>query len=161
MRALFNLAIIVSVFSTLFSCDIIDEQNTEADFAINNSTNFNIRLKFFNEGSDFGNFTSTLNPNESYQGATVESSIGGIFDDPEKSVVGSLISDSIIIIFNDEKLTSYTLFDNGTSTPIYSDPINRNIFRSGNYEEVSEENFIYTITQEDYNNATPCDGPCE
>lgn len=161
MKASIKKVYLLIAISLLMSCDVIDEQTTDAKFTITNGTDTSINLNFLFEDNSTNNFSETLNPAQSYEGLTIESSVGGIFDDPNKSVIGAFFADSIEIIFNNERSTTYTYTGNGNENPTYSEPISRNLFRSGNYEEISEENFIYTITQEDYDNATPCDGLCE
>ena len=52
-------------------------------------------------------------------------------------------------------------FDSSEEIIIFSDPVDRNIFRASNYLQIDDEEFLFVLTQEDYNNATPCDGPCE
>lgn len=155
------IALLFSFFLVFVSCDIVDPQFTDAKFTVRNETNTDIALHFFNENINFPDRSIVLGSQEEYQGLNVESSVGNIFDDPERSVVGSLVADSIIVIFNNERFFSSYLITEEGNTFSYSEPINRNIFRSGNYEEIGDQEFLYTITQEDYNNATSCDGPCE
>jgi len=155
-----NLLVLICAFWCIISCDIVNEQSTEADFTIINSTNVPIHLFFINPEFDFVVSDELLNPNDSYEGFMVESSVGGIFDDPE-FFVNSFPGDSIRIIFNNERIISYHIIYDDEDSFFYSQPINRNIFRVGNYEDLGDEDFLYTITQEDFDNATPCDGPCE
>lgn len=145
----------------IFSCDIINEQSTKATFTIENEYNEGVKLVFFTSSTMTENRSINLNLNEAYTGDIIESSVGGIFDNPELSTLGGFFGDSIVVIYNNERFMSHYLITAPENTFQYSEPINRNLFRSGNYEEVSEENFIYTITQEDFDSATPCDGPCE
>ncbi|WP_161805034.1 hypothetical protein [Lacinutrix mariniflava] len=43
----------------------------------------------------------------------------------------------------------------------YSEPNNRNIYRYGSYNYIGNDQFLYTFSKEDYNNAEDCNGGCE
>ena len=59
-----------------------------------------------------------------------------------------MLADSIAVIFNNERVEGHN-----TSVP------DRSLLL--NYESEKGQNvFVYTITQENFDNAIPCDGPC-
>jgi hypothetical protein len=74
----------------------------------------------------------------------------------------TLPAENLEIIFNNESRTMYSVnFQSDSETFVFSEPINRNPFRNGNYEILGNDEFLYAITTQDFENATPCDGACE
>ncbi|MEP3383137.1 MAG: hypothetical protein ABJN84_01115, partial [Flavobacteriaceae bacterium] len=65
-------------------------------------------------------------------------------------------ADSVSVIFNNERVESHheSFPKNPSSFP------NRSMTSSGAYEIKDFRYFTYTITQENYDNAIPCDGSC-
>jgi hypothetical protein len=59
-------------------------------------------------------------------------------------------ADSVAVIFNMERIEGH----------VFIEPISGSIMNLGDYERNGGQ-FTYTITEENYNNATPCDGPCD
>lgn len=70
-------------------------------------------------------------------------------------------SDSLVIIFNDQAYHTQRFYATAPTSSSYSQPIDRNIFRHGNYTEVEKEKFQFEISQKDYENAEDCNGSCE
>lgn len=127
---------------------------------IQNGTSENIIIekyfKTFPENSEF----LSLPIQTVFRGLTTESENPDYYRDLNSNMpFSSLVGDTIIIIFNNERKFGYS-FQTLEGVTTFSQPINRNIFRLGAYEALDNDEFLYTITQEDYDNATPCDGPC-
>ncbi len=156
-----NLILYFLLLFGMVSCEIIDNTFTEATFTLLNDSNKEVIVKFYNSNIDSDALTIDINADQSYTGFTVESSNGNLFEDPDMSVGSGFAGDSIVIIFDNERFSNYSILFSGNQQISFSEPILRNPFRVGNYEEIGDQEFLYSITQEDYNNATPCDGPCE
>lgn len=128
-------------------------------YSLKNETNQNIKLKFYfkyNEQLVYGEIIK-LNDTEVFNGGFLET------DQPHSNDVDYPIntfkaSDSVVIIFNNEK-RNIMFLQNGDN--IFSTPIDRNVFRHGNYVNMGGNNFQFTITEEDYNNAEDCNGDCD
>ncbi|MFN3138400.1 MAG: hypothetical protein ACE37L_11985 [Allomuricauda sp.] len=60
-------------------------------------------------------------------------------------------ADSIVMIFDNERLETHYLFTN--------EPAGNSLFDFDSYQR-DGETYTYTIDAKNYNNATPCDGPC-
>jgi hypothetical protein len=60
-------------------------------------------------------------------------------------------SDSVAVIFNNERIEGHIL----------TVPVSGSIMNISGYQSNEAGNdYLYTITNTNYNNATPCDGPC-
>ncbi|MDC1503848.1 hypothetical protein N8475_01530 [Winogradskyella sp.] len=64
-----------------------------------------------------------------------------------------------IIVFSNSRKTTHS-FDVEDNNVIFSEPTDRNLFRGGNYIDIGNDNYEFVLTQEDYDNAIPCDGDC-
>lgn len=69
-------------------------------------------------------------------------------------------SDSLVIIY-DAKKKGNVWVDLFSSEPIFSEPKNRNVFRHGSYQHRGGNEYVFTLTQEDYANADDCLGSCD
>jgi hypothetical protein len=67
-------------------------------------------------------------------------------------------ADSLSMIFDNTKVATQVFF---TSSEMFSEPVNRNVFLNTNYEAIGGERFLFKITEVDYENATPCNGDCD
>jgi hypothetical protein len=105
---------------------------------------------------DFTNIN--LERNESLAGKRFEFSRPVSTDPNYTGPQNSFLSDSVVIIFNDQRKLSTFLISDVAGT--FSEPKFRNIFRHGNYEAIGNDKFLFKITEEDYENAIPCDGDC-
>ncbi|WP_271855149.1 hypothetical protein [Patiriisocius marinus] len=103
---------------------------------------------------------SFLQPQENFRGDNIESSNEDYYVDPSSIMpITSLKGDSIIFVFDNNRIISYS-FDIVNGENIFTNPIDRNPTRVGSYEQIGDDELLYTITQEDINNAAPCAGPC-
>lgn len=102
-----------------------------------------------------------LLPNQKYIGEELETTVN-VLDEPNGSSVATSIGGNVIeIIYNNKRKSISTSSDIDNGLGFFSEPVERNLLRTGNYEDVGNEESQFTITQQDFDNATPCDGPCE
>ena len=132
------------------------------EYILENSTENTVKLEFY-QGSEpsFGFSSITLGSSERIVGNEFEFS-KPISDDPEYNGPRLAFSaDSVVVLFNNQKskIDFYNVIEE--EGIIYSDPKSRNIFRHGNYVKIGNEQFLYRITEEDYQNASPCNGECD
>ena len=127
-------------------------------YSIKNISGTQVKLKFYRVSSNELISEVILSSSQVYNGENLET------DQPPSNYpdsfepVTSYPSSFIEIIYNSERKKAYRWNDNGV---LFSEPINRNPFRHGNYENIGGDHFQYTITQEDYNNAEDCNGNCD
>lgn len=128
-------------------------------YFVENNSNVPVELVFYERFTNELKGSKLLFEGERYKGESIEfHKPHSVYPENDYPSI-SFESDSIILIFQNEMKTSYV---NAFSDSLFfSPPVNRNIFRQGNYEELGGYQFLYTITQEDYENATPCDEDCE
>ncbi|MFC4220732.1 hypothetical protein [Flagellimonas marina] len=60
-------------------------------------------------------------------------------------------ADSIEMIFDNDRIETHKLF--------YNEPAGNSLFDFSAYQRKGDT-YTYTIDAKNYNNATPCDGPC-
>jgi hypothetical protein len=140
--------ILITILSTLlFGCPSNDDYN-DRYYTIENQSNHTILIKFYKEGNLLDYITTTLSENgEQYSGHFTYDNIIDSFRLPQRAYEES---DSIIFDFDNVKRQIYTIdFINQT----LSEPIDSNIFRHENYDNVGNDRFLFKITEEDYINA--------
>lgn len=153
-----SLIYIVVIF--IFSSCVVESDKLEGIVRILNESNQEVKLKFYDRAGLNTLEDQILNTGEGF--ITPEFSIDNLdlFSSENALATGFLVADSLEIIFNNErKSIMFTMVGEGTGR--FSSPFERNIFRIGNYDNIGGSDYQYTITQEDFENATPCDGPCE
>lgn len=69
-------------------------------------------------------------------------------------------SDSLVIIY-DAKKKGNVWVDMFSPEPIFSEPKNRNVFRHGSYQHTAGDEYVFTLTEEDYAKAADCMGSCD
>jgi hypothetical protein len=127
-------------------------------YSLKNESNENIKLKFYfkyNNQLVYGEVI-TLNNTEIFNGGILET------DQPHSNDVNYPInafksSDSLIVIYNNQKKSTFSIDFNGN----LSTPIDRNPFRHGNYTDIGNDTFQFIFTEDDYNNAIDCVGNCD
>lgn len=137
--------VLVSIF--LFGCTS-DDNRFDRYYTIENQSNHSISLKFYREGIFLDYLTTTL-PNTGDQYTRTRSFQSNVanFKLPYRAYNST---DSLVIDFDNVKSQYYSIdILNGT----FSDPIERNVYRHENYENIGKERFLFKITEEDYNNA--------
>jgi len=132
----------------------------ERSFIIENSYENQINLILFDLNSGVES-NLILNAGEQYRGSTFETSVR-VDDIPNESGASiSLNAGKIIIIFDNDRILVSELADIDNGQGFFSEPIQFNLLRNGNYQNIGNDQYLYKISQADYNAATPCDGPCE
>lgn len=129
------------------------------NYSIENTSNHIVELDFYSSTTPQTDLTNIiLERNEIIAGKRFEFSRPVSTNSDYTGPQNSFLSDSVVIIFdNQRKLSTYLISDmEGT----FSEPELRNLFRHGNYEDIGNENFLFRITEEDFENATPCGGNC-
>ena len=142
----------------LSSC-VTESRMYPRQYSLKNESNQVIKLKFYFKYDNqlvYGEII-TLNNTEVFNGGVLET------DQPHSNEINHPIinafksSDSLIVIYNDLKKSTFSIGFNGD----LSTPIERNPFRHGNYENLGNDDFQFTIMEEDYNNAEDCNGNCD
>ena len=148
----------LALITILISCGPETEREMRT-YVILNETNNNVTLLLSLNNIDELNTYVVLGTNEIYRGERLE--LGNLTMLPETTTpVQSLGADEVAIVFDDEYILFFDV-DLSNEEPVFSNPLNRNPLRHGSYEFIGDDEFLFTITQEDFENATPCDGPCE
>jgi hypothetical protein len=135
----------------------------ERVYRVNNNTNFDVVLRFYENFSEEVFEDINLSENQSYSGTEISGSNFDALNDTESIRPGqSFSSFNIIIIFNSEKKIEYSLIDTDDDgiTDSFSEPLDRNLLRDGNYSNIGNNIYQFELTQEDYDIATPCNGDC-
>lgn len=148
------LAISASIFLSLLGCTDNEVDFNKRDYIIENNTDLQLSVKFYNKTSGIliDNLSGFLQNSDSQLTNTIEQT--SEFENINVPYVGA---DSVKVIINNDKFfTSSYDFDSET----FSEPINRNIFRHSNYENLGNERYLFKITQQDYENAEDCNGDC-
>lgn len=128
-------------------------------YIVENDTQVKIQLNFYRKFDGVLLKEIKLDPNTRYKGEQIEVS-QPLTNDPNMLYPSiALSSDSLIIIFNNQKMKTDVVYDIEDGI-FYSEPIERNIFRHGSYKNIGGDNFLFSITQQDLENATSCDGDC-
>ena len=150
--------IIVVIFSLfLFGCTYEVEMNRR-DYTIKNNTDLTADITFYDRISGKIIFQSSkkLNPSDQLSEKVEQTSN---FDDSDSNAIfNAYLGDSVRIVFSQVKYLSYTFHPYNNE---FSEPINRNIFRHSNYEDLGNERYLFKITQQDYENAEDCNGNCD
>ncbi len=134
----------------------------EGRFLLENRSTFDLKITFRN------NVTQEIRAieladSQIFEGEKFITSNGATFTSQNSTVPATSFGSpgtEVEIVFQNMRKLFYS-FDSSEEIIIFSDPVDRNIFRASNYLQIDDEEFLFVLTQEDYNNATPCDGPCE
>ena len=132
-------------------------------YQIKNNSGFDVTIRAFEnylgEG-DFQDFT-VLN-GTILSGVKVEGTNFDTVDQVDNANVTttSFSATRFIIVYNSEKRMTHSVDFDDNNNPAFSNPINRNIIRAGNYTNIGNDIYQFTLIQEDYDNAEPCNGDC-
>lgn len=143
----------ISLMGLLISC--VTEDLIKREYFLENDSEGSINILFFYPDNKFNPQLSTTLENGKSLRARIDQSS---FDDEETDLVNAYYADSVRIVFNREKVLVYT-FD--YSNFEFSNPQSRNVLKHSNYELIGEQKFRFVITEEDFDNATSCDGDCD
>ncbi len=155
-----NLILFFCVALFLCSC-VVDEELSGITYAVANESGLDVEIIFRGQVSgEFVESVEIVNGNFLDLGTT-QTRNESLITDPNSDLPNQVYPTTLAkLIFNNEREIEYSRITvDGVN--VFSEPSSRNIYKQGNYNEVQDNNFVFTITQEDYNNATPCDGPCE
>lgn len=146
------------VLLSLLGCTNEVEMNRR-DYIIENATNFKVYIKFYGRVS--GNLkgqTSRVLNNKGEQLSQKVEQTSDFDDSTSNAIFKAYEGDSVRVIINDSKVYTNTFhpFNN-----TFSEPINRNLFRHSNYDDIGNETYVFKITEQDYENAEDCNGNCE
>jgi hypothetical protein len=148
----------VSIFLSVIGCTDNEIELTNRTYSIENDTDFIVDVKFYNKiDNGLNNQTSKiLNSRGEILAKQIQKIPVNNFS--EELPTSAFIADSVKVIINENKFFTFTYdFDDDT----FSEPINRNIFRHSNYENLGDERYLFKITQQDYENAEDCNGNCD
>lgn len=136
----------------------------DRQYVVQNSSSFQIILQFYKNGEPSRYNETLLNISNQLEGSVLTRSGGPWGNLPESNnlrlPVASLEADSIITIFNKEKKATYTVEFILTEGPAFN-PAIRNLLRDTDYISIGKDQFLFQITDTDYENAEPCNGDCE
>ncbi|MDC0006464.1 hypothetical protein OAE03_02575 [Winogradskyella sp.] len=159
MRRLKFLGLVIILILS-FSC-VTEADMWERTYQIKNSTGFDITIRAFENFDGTGLFEDVdLSNNEIYTGVKASGSNFNYLNNPENDIPTISFSYTrFIIVFSNSRKTTHS-FDVEDNNVIFSEPTDRNLFRGGNYIDIGNDNYEFVLTQEDYDNAIPCDGDC-
>lgn len=129
----------------LVLCGCTDSSTTTRKYNIVNETTHTVELRFY-EFPFQGEVKFVLAAELDGEGLVIERKLKTYAQDTN-SPIEAFKADSIALVFNSERVEGHT----------FNNPINDSML--DDYERNGGQ-FTYTITEENYNNATPCDGPC-
>ena len=130
-------------------------------YQIRNSSNDDVIIRGYINFDGTGSFEDIfLEENQVYVGGEIILSELSNFNNPNNVTPTSSFSYSRFkIVFDNERYMSHS-FDVEDDVNIFSDPVERNVLRSGNYTNIGNDIYEFELTQEDYDNAILCHGDC-
>lgn len=161
MRRLKFVGLII-ILTLSISC-VTEADMWERTYQINNSSGRDIIIRLYENFSNEVFEDIEISNNQSFRGDKIEGSNYDALNDNESLRPGqSYSSFNIIIVYDNVREQEYNLVDtdNDGITDSFSEPIDKNLLRSGNYSSIGNNVYELVLTEEDYDNATPCDGDC-
>lgn len=152
--------ILIALSCSIIGCVPPITRMIEGTLTITNDSSNQVKLKFYDTAGITPFDDQILNDGQSFETPEFEFGNLDFFENPNNSAIGILQSDSLEVIFNNERKIIMFLQE-GSGTDRFSSPFDRNIYRVGNYVNVGGDDYLFTITEADYEAAIPCDGPCE
>lgn len=150
------IVITVSVFLSILGCTDNEIELIDRTYILENDTEFTVDIKFYNKIDNSLNTETSRILNT--KGDRLSEEIKKIDNFPEGLPASVFIADSVMVVINGDKFFNYAYdFD----SKIFSEPINRNLFKHSNYENLGNERYLFKITQLDYENAEDCSGNCD
>jgi len=161
MRILkFTGLIIILVLS--LSC-VPEAKMWERTYQIKNESGYDVVIRFYDSFSDENFEDIAVMNSDFFRGDEARGTNFDALDDTESIRPGrSYSSFTIIVVYDNDRKMEYSLVDTDGDdiSDSFSEPINRNLLRAGNYITAGNEIYEFVLTEEDYNNAIPCDGDC-
>lgn len=148
-------------FFLLLSCPS-ESPMWERTYLVKNNSGHDITLRAFKNYTGIGSFEdiTILNGDIFIGDATSGSNFDYINDPNNLQPTSSFDFIRFILVYDNEKITLNSVDFDDNNNPIFSNPIYRNLLRGGNYTDIGNGIYEFVLTEEDYNNATPCDGDC-
>ncbi|WP_242535695.1 hypothetical protein [[Muricauda] lutisoli] len=119
------------------------EMEETINLVINNGLENRVDMRFFSNGLPSGKKAIFIRGK------------GEIFRDGDTATIVQvheiLQADSIVIVFDNERIETHKLF--------YNEPLGNNLFDLSSYQRKGDT-YTYIIDEKNYNNAIPCNGPC-
>ncbi|GER58198.1 hypothetical protein [Patiriisocius marinus] len=145
----------------VFSCQPFPETSmTKKIFSVKNVSPENVKLVIFLFADEEPELINLM-PLEVFVGDVIETTGPLPNEIPNESTAASSLNASeIIILFNEEKMLTSSFSEEDVGFGFFSEPILRNLLRNGNYVSIGNNEFQFEITQEDFENTIPCEGPC-
>ncbi len=147
--------IILSIFLSVLGCTDNEVEKNRRDYVIENDTNLMVNITFYDRVNGNTIASRILNPSDELIGTVEQTSD---FDNSGFTTSSAFQADSVRLIIDNAKF--YTNVFN-TINNAFSEPINRNLFRHSNYENLGNERYLFKITQQDYENAEDCNENCD
>ena len=153
--------LLILLLLLLFSC-VVEKPIYDDVYQIKNSTNYEITLRFFSATNGVVEFRDEiLIQNTIYKGESTFRRSDNIINNPNNSQPSiSFLAFRVLVVFNGERKMVRSIVDYIDGNNIFSSPIERNLLRGGNYTNIGNDTYEFVLTQEDYDNATPCSGNC-
>jgi hypothetical protein len=148
---------LLTALTIVFSC-VTESRMYQRVYLLKNDYTKDIALKFYLTSNKQLSNEIFINNKEVLNGEPIS------FDQPHSTDPNYGVlrefgkgGDSLVITYNNERKSVLYIDFNGN----FSTPIERNPFRFGNYENLGNDDFQFTIMEEDYNNAEDCNGNCD
>ena len=153
--------IFVIIFMFLSSC-VTEADMWERTYQVKNNTGYDVTFRAFKNYTGIGPFEDiTILDGDIFIGETTSGSNFDYINDPNNlDPTSSYDFIRFIVIYNNERSAICSVDFDDNDSAIFSSPIVRNLFRGGNYTDIGNDIYEFVLTEEDYNNAIPCDGDC-
>jgi len=161
METKMKIGIVVVLFIIFNSC-VKESPMWERTYQIKNNTGYDITIRAFENFDGTGSFEDiTLLDNQIYIGDETGGSNFSALNNPNSTRPSSSLNGSrLIVVFDNVRSLTHSFSTDDNMNAIFSEPTNRNLLRGGNYSNIGNDIYEFVLTEEDYNNATPCDGNC-
>jgi hypothetical protein len=133
----------------LVLCGCTDSSTTTRKYSIVNETTHTVELRFYKASIATQERNFVFKVDIEGEGLILERTLK-TYPPDTNGPTDVYEADSVAVIFNMERIEGH----------VFIEPISGSIMNLGDYERNGGQ-FTYTITEENYNNATPCDGPCD
>ena len=146
MRALKNCCILLMLIFTTNNCRTESESEETVRFSIENKTNSTVSI-FIYSLNDSGERSLIYDKTSNGPGTIWERNI--VIMDNEAIPVNVITGDLAVLVFDNSRREEHTM-----------EMPERTMFNTFVSFSGSGNNSVYSINEENFNNAVPCDGPC-
>jgi hypothetical protein len=134
----------------LVLCGCTDSSTTTRKYSIVNETTHTVELRFYKASIATQERNFVFKVDIEGEGLVLERTLK-TYPPDTNGPIDAYKADSVAVIFNKERVEGHIL----------TEPEFRSIMNISGYQSNEEGNdYIYTITETNFNNATPCDGTC-